>query len=82
MILNIRLASNITCILNIRLASNKVAMARYGLILSQNEAYHFQKAFPIAPGPPKSIYNSKILKKYSTNTQTNPHMGGVIYFPA
>ena len=43
--------------INIRLASNKVAMARYGLILSQNEAYHFQKAFPIAPGPPNQHKN-------------------------
>ncbi len=44
-------------------------MAPYGLILCQNEAYHFQKAFPIAPGPPGSIENSKIAKNMDFRPQ-------------
>ena len=34
-----------------RFGTNGVAMARNGVTLCQNEAYHSQEAFPIAPGP-------------------------------
>ena len=79
-----------TCTLNIRFGTNGVAMARYEVILCQNEAYHFQKAFPHAPGPPGSIYNSNIYFFYGfrvsgvrkTYLYISPHWVAPMYFPS
>ena len=62
-------------------------MARYGLILRQNEADHSQEAFPIAPGPPnqyKILTNPRQLyKKLPINRPSGPYyprIGGLCIY--